>query len=317
MSYTNTVLITGGTLNLGYNAALTIARTYPKYLVIICSRTDPNNAAESINRATGQKNCVFVPLDLSSQAKVKAFAKEYASRNGPPITSLLLNAGLNFPFELSFNDEGIESTFAVNHLGHATLLHALSPYFAPNVRVTVTASGTHDPAQKSGMPDALYTSASELARPDPKTATTDGRQRYSTSKLVNVLFTKALARKHANTIQINAFDPGLMPGTGLARQFTGVLKFVWFKILPRIIPLMRILMFANIHTPQESGANLAKVAMGEGEAAGKTGMYYEGLHVIPSSIDSNNEKHQDELYEWTVKATTGAGEQFLQVPGKN
>ena len=49
MSYTNTVLLTGGTSGLGYYAALNIARKQPTYLVIITGRSDPNSSAKKIN----------------------------------------------------------------------------------------------------------------------------------------------------------------------------------------------------------------------------------------------------------------------------
>ncbi len=46
MSYTNTVLLTGGTGGLGYYAALNIAQKHPKYMVIITGRSDPNSSAK-------------------------------------------------------------------------------------------------------------------------------------------------------------------------------------------------------------------------------------------------------------------------------
>jgi NAD(P)-dependent dehydrogenase (short-subunit alcohol dehydrogenase family) len=313
MSFTHTVLITGGTIGLGYHAALNIAKSYPNYLIILSSRTDRTSAAEKINSITGRKNAIFLPLDLGSVAKVKDFAKTYATKSFPPIIALLLNAGLQFPEAITFTDDGFESTFEVNHLGHAILLHCLSPHFAPGIRVTLTASGTHDPAQNSGMPDAVYTSAAEVARPDPKTATKDGRQRYATSKLLNVLFGYALVRRTTPAqMTVNCFDPGLMPGTGLAREYGSVMRFVWYNILPRIIPLLRKLMFANIHTAEESGANLAWVALGK-ETEGKNGLYFEGKKPIPSSVDSYSVENQDDLWNWTVQEVTGGKDQFLQL----
>jgi NAD(P)-dependent dehydrogenase (short-subunit alcohol dehydrogenase family) len=313
MSFTHTVLITGGTLGLGYYAALNIAKSHPNYLIILSSRTDRNSTAEKINSKTGQKNVIFLPLDLGSIAKVKGFAKTYATKSFPPITALLLNAGLQFPGEVSFTDDGFESTFEINHLGHAILLHHLSPHFAPGVQITFTASGTHDPAQKSGMPDAVYTSAAEIARPDPKTATKNGQQRYSTSKLLNVLFGYALVRRTTPAqMTVNSFDPGLMPGTGLAREFNPVMRFIWYSILPRIIPLLRVLLFENIHTPEESGANLAWVALGK-ETEGKTGLYFEGKKPIPSSVDSQNVEYQDDLWNWTAQEVTKEKEEYLQL----
>jgi len=164
MSYTRAVLITGGTLGLGFECALDIARQCPSYLVVIASRSDTNGAAASINKALHQENTVFLPLDLSNRTKVRSFVTTWESKHYPPIQALLLNAALQFPDGLCLTEEGMESTFAVAHVGHALLFHLLFPHLADGARVVVTSSGTHDPALKSGLPDAVYTTAEELAR---------------------------------------------------------------------------------------------------------------------------------------------------------
>jgi NAD(P)-dependent dehydrogenase (short-subunit alcohol dehydrogenase family) len=61
MSYTKTVLLTGGTSGLGYYAALNIAQKQLKYLVIITGRSDPNSSAQKINTRLSQKNVAFSP----------------------------------------------------------------------------------------------------------------------------------------------------------------------------------------------------------------------------------------------------------------
>jgi len=141
MFYKNTVLITGGTANLGLYAALQIARQHPENRIIIASRTDPSSAANRINTILSQDNVSFLPLDLSSIAQIRAFAIGYQTKNYPPITVLLLNAGLQFPYEMQKTTDGYEATFGINHLGHALLFHLLTPQLAPNCRVVVTSSG--------------------------------------------------------------------------------------------------------------------------------------------------------------------------------
>jgi hypothetical protein len=103
---------------------------------------------------------------------------------------------------------------------------------------------------------------------------------------------------------------GLMPGTGLARDFGGVLKFIWLHLMPRMLPLLRLVISPNIHTPQESGANLAWVAL-DSSVAGTSGKYYEGKKEIRSSKDSYDEAKQDNLWEWTV-ANISANEEEKQ-----
>ena len=88
---------------------------------------------------------------------------------------------------------------------------------------------------QNGLPDAAFTTAEELAHPNPETAHPKGMQRYKSSKLANILWTYALARHLADaksSITANAFTHGLVPGSGLARDYSPVAKFVWFYILP-------------------------------------------------------------------------------------
>jgi NAD(P)-dependent dehydrogenase (short-subunit alcohol dehydrogenase family) len=166
MAYTHSVLVTGGTQNLGYYAALSIAKVHPEYLIMISSLSNKENAAASINTTLDQTNTIFRPLDLASLANVRKYAADWAAAEYPPIQALVLNTGLQFLGALQMTGDGLESTFAINHVGHALLFHLLGARLADGARVVLTASGTHDPAQKSGLPDANYTTAEELAQPD-------------------------------------------------------------------------------------------------------------------------------------------------------
>ncbi|CAK7206172.1 hypothetical protein SEUCBS139899_008957 [Sporothrix eucalyptigena] len=344
------VVITGATLNLGFEAARSIALgTYPgskedpdEYLIYILARTD-NKAADAINKeaaAAGKPHrAVFRRLNLSDLTSVREFGTAWAegvaagnTRDYPPIQALVLSAGLQFPGALeTVESTGLEATFAVNHVGHALLFHLLAPYLdatSPTAaRVVVVSSGTHDPAQKSGLPDAKYTSAKDLAHPPPDMVNIKGRQRYSSSKLANVLWTYALVRhlKEAGKltgkdtskggIAANAFDPGLMPGSGLARKGTGIEQFLWNHVLPHIKPLLRLAFGTpNVHTTETSGRNLARLAVGPGGSGdpdltdglvqGVSGKYYEIRRPIKSSVDSYDEAKQEDLWDWTIRYLT-------------
>lgn len=306
MAYKNSVIITGGTNGMGYHAALKIAKDHPEYLVVIASRSDKNHAADAINKALGQSNTIFMALDLGNPANVRRFARNWiADKTKPQIQALVMNAALQFPTTLHLTDEGMEKTFAISHVGHAILFHLLCPCLATGARVVLTSSGTHDPAQKSGLPDAEYNTAEELAYPPKSKSEIPGRKRYSTIKLCNVLWTYALARHLAERaperrITVNAMDPGLMPGTGLAREGNGIERWLWNSVLPHLLGLLRIIFNPNVHTPAESAAALARLAVSP-DVEGVTGKYFEGLREIKSSNDSYVQSKQEDLWEWTVK----------------
>ena len=307
------VIVTGGTAGLGFYAARDIARAHPNYVVILASRTDGDGAAQRINSTLKQDNTVFLPLDLSDTTNVRVFADKWPATGHPPIQALVLNAGLQFPGAVQYSAQGVEKTFAVAHVGHALLFHLLRRYLADRARVAVVSSGTHDPAQQTGLPDAVYTSAEDLAHPHAAARRNPGRQRYATAKLVNVLWTYAVHRHTSQTasqrgLAINAMDPGLMPGTGLAREAGWLLRFLSDVVLPRMLPLLRAVYSPNVHTAEESGAALARLAIGA-DLEGVSGKYFEGFREIKSSRDSYDERKQEDLWEWTVNyLAKGEGE---------
>lgn len=288
---------------MGYECALKIAQQCPQYQVLIASRSNNDNAAVSINQRTGHRNVEYLTLDLSNLVRVRSFAADYAKKGYPQIKALVLNAGLQI-LDLNYTEDKIESTFAINHVGHALLFYLMRTYLAEDARILITSSGTHDPAQKSGLPDAVYNSAEELAQPTKETGKYSGRQRYATSKLCNIMWMYALHRRLERTSgkkwTVNAFDPGLMPGTGLTREAPAILQFIWHKIMPRTIWLLRLLVSPNIHSPRDSGASLARLAVGD-DVKQVSGKYYEGQRPIPSSKDSQVVEKQEDLWEWTVE----------------
>lgn len=300
--FPDSILVTGGTVGLGYQAALNIAKQHPEDQIVLCSRTDPGNATASINAATGHSSVHFLKLDLSKLELVRSFAADYGTKTFPSIKALVLNAGLQFPGEVKYSPDNIEMTFAVNHVGHALLFYLLRPHLSKDCRIVLTASGTHDPAQKTGIPDAAYNTAEELAHPTPETAKNAGRQRYCTSKLCNIMWMYALHKRLTNASagqqwSVTAFDPGFMPDTGLARDAAAPVRFILTYILPYIMPVFRYLVMANIHSPQESGSALADLAVG---GVPESGTYWEGKKVIKSSELSYDVEKQEDLWHWTI-----------------
>ncbi len=70
-----------------------------------------------------------------------------------------------------------------------------------------------------------------------------------------VLLAHAWQRRHGN-LRVNVYDPGLMPGTGLARDMTPARRWIWSHVMPalRVLP--------GVTTPQASARHLAAFALG-------------------------------------------------------
>lgn len=231
------IVMTGATSGIGRVAAgHLLAR--PGTRLIIGARGAQNAAGTS-----------HLPLDLASLASVRSFAGAVVTAlAGARIDALVLNAGGQRPDVEARSTDGHELTFAVNHLAHFALLRALEAHLAPGARVVITSSGTHDPAERTGVPPPHHAEAALLADPalDPRRDARPlvaGMRAYAASKLANLLTVRGLAARRPDLLVI-AYDPGLTPGTGLVRdQHWAVRSLVWplLPVLVRIRPGMNSL----------------------------------------------------------------------------
>jgi NAD(P)-dependent dehydrogenase (short-subunit alcohol dehydrogenase family) len=305
-----TVLLTGGTGGLGRAAARAIAAAGRELTVVLTGR-DGSAAAATASRLSAETggDVRGMSLDLASLDDVRRFAHELVVAPLPPLRAVVCNAGTQSVSGAARTADGVELTFGVNHLAHFLLVRELLPHVASPARIVFVASGTHDPANRTGMPAPRYTTAAQLAHPDdaePGSLATVGRRRYTTSKLCNVLTTYELAR-HLSTerpgelVTVNAFDPGLMPGTGLARDYGPVQAFAWRYVLPALTVLPGV----NIHTPRQSAAALARLVL-DPELEHTTGRYFSGRREIRSSEDSYDTTKATDLWNTSAALTGGA-----------
>ena len=201
-----TCLITGGSDGIGYAAAHKLARMGASVLIVGRNRPKTEAAAHRIIAETGNSSVGFLLADLSSQAEVRALAEQVKAQT-PRLDVLLNNAGAIFLSSRTSVD-GIEMTFALNHLGYfllTTLLLDLLKDSAP-ARIINVSSSSHYSARNFRLEDL----------PDP--AGKPGYRAYGRSKLCNVLFTYELARRIQDSgVTVNALHPGLVR-TSIARN---------------------------------------------------------------------------------------------------
>ena len=307
-----TVIVTGGNSGLGYACASALLAASPPWHVVIACRNPlrAQNAVETLRKSAASGATVeAMDLDLGSLASIRAFAAKLDGKlqaaGLPPLHGLVCNAAVQGA--KTFTVDGFETTFGVSHLGHYLLVNLLLPLMEKPGRIAVVASGVHDPAElakvpaSAGVPVPAWNTPTALAKGElgPEAANDDAKadrgRRYSTTKLANVYFTYGLAPRLPEGNTVNAFDPGLMPGTGLAREYPAVARFAWHAILPRVIPLLRLILMKNIHTPKESGSALARLII-DPTLAATNGKYFEGMREIPSSVESYDEGRAQELW---------------------
>jgi NAD(P)-dependent dehydrogenase (short-subunit alcohol dehydrogenase family) len=291
MSSRRTVLITGGTGSLGFHAAQAILADGGWEAVITGRAAVADAAARLGDLAAGRH------LDLGSLAEVRRFAREL-----PPLDAVICNAGLMTVSGTELTDDGIEQTFGVNHLAHFLLVREVLPNMPAPGRVVFVSSATHDPAQRTGFPAPGYTTARRLAHPSDAGAEHPmrvGRHRYAASKLCNVLAAYEFARRvPAEVATFNAFDPGQMPGTGLARDHHGFRAFAWHRIMPALTLVPGI----NRHTPKQSGSALARLVL-DPRLAATTGRYFNGERQVRSSAESYDAGKAADLWETSIALT--------------
>lgn len=154
------------------------------------------------------KSLIVAPsLDLSSLASVRAAAAWFREQN-LPLHILVLNAGMLAPHGLT--DDGIETSFQVNHLGHFLLVKLLENIVVASApsRVVVVSSDAHYYTYPEGVRPNL------ASINDPTGA--DSGNNYGQSKMCNVLFMKALSRRlNPKGVYVNAVHPGIV-----ASEFT-------------------------------------------------------------------------------------------------
>ncbi|MEX1154307.1 SDR family NAD(P)-dependent oxidoreductase [Parvibaculum sp.] len=299
-----TIIITGGNQGLGFGAAKALRRLDPKAQLVLACR-DETRGREAAARLRGKGPApISLPLDLASLASVRAFAAGFADQKLPPLRALVCNAGLQVIAKPELSRDGFELTFAVNHLAHFLLANLMLPHIEPGGRIVFVSSGTHDPARKTPLPAPRWTTAEALAQiaDDGESFGKAGRRAYAMSKLCNVFCVHEFARRleaHKLPVTVLAFDPGLMPGSGLARQYALPARLLWnsvFLLLPYFT--------SAASSMDRSGRHLAKLAV-DPAWNGVSGRYFEArgknkLIDAPSSDLSYDAEKARELWRASV-----------------
>jgi NAD(P)-dependent dehydrogenase (short-subunit alcohol dehydrogenase family) len=207
------VVITGATSGIGQVAAERLAGMGARVLLVARDRA---RGAASLSRlrerGPGLEHRVYY-ADLSSVADTKRVAAEIAAAE-PRIDVLINNAGALFNTR-QVTADGLELTFATNHVAYAVLTHGLRQCLvagAPS-RVINTASDAHRGAR--------------LAFDDLQAAQGySGFKVYGRSKLCNILYTRELARRWAGTgVTANSLHPGFV-ATRFGDQSGGLFSYV-------------------------------------------------------------------------------------------
>ncbi len=319
-----TVLVTGGNSGIGYECARALAKAGRHVIIASRNRRLSDEAVRRIAAESGADRIEAMDLDLASPDSIRSAVATLRARN-LPLQSLVCNAGLQFTKGPVLSDRGYELTFAVNHLGHFLLTNLMLETLAANApaRIVIVSSGVHDPKRFTGMPKAKIGDLETLAATGNASRDKyNGGLAYVNSKLCNLWFAYELARRMeaiglggaSRPIAINAFDPGLVPGSGLAREYPGWMRYVWESVMPAMASgLTRFV--PGISTAEKSGSALADLVLDPRRGASGARYYPSQTRwcETPSSDQSYDAGRANELWEASIAMTgLAAGESPLR-----
>src|SRR5688572_4549764 len=178
-------LVTGGTNGIGKIAARELARMGATVVIVGRDAQKTSQVVEEIRTASGNKNVDSLLADLSSQQEVRRLADEFKSKYSH-LHVLLNNAGAVF-MKRQLSVDGIEMTFALNHLAYFLLTNLLLD--------TIKASA---PARIINVSSGAHTSG-KIEFDNLQGERRYGASAYGNSKLANILFTIELARRLEGT----------------------------------------------------------------------------------------------------------------------
>jgi NAD(P)-dependent dehydrogenase (short-subunit alcohol dehydrogenase family) len=254
-----TILVTGANAGIGKETAVGLAKLGACVVMLCRDQARGESAQQYIKQESGNDRVELMLCDLSSQNSIRRFADEFRSRY-QRLDVLVNNAGVVLR-QRSLTEDGLESTFAINHLGYfllTSLLLDLLKKSAPS-RIVNVSSAAHQ-----------YGKLTINSWPTANNYGAFGA--YANSKLANVLFTYELARRLEGTgVTVNCLHPGGV-GTNL---FRGLPKFLQAAI--RLVTLS-----------PESGAKTSIYLASSPEVEGITGKYFARRRQQESSAASHN-----------------------------
>ena len=272
-------LITGGSNGIGYAASHELARMGARVIIVGRNSAKTEAAVQRIIADTGNPEVEYLLADLSSQREVRRVAAE-AVELAPHLDVLLNNAGAIFLSDKR-SAEGIEMTFALNHLSYFLLTGLLLDHLrkAPRARIINVSSCAHESPGKFRLED-LHNPSSN-----------GGYPAYKRSKLCNILFTYELARRlEGENITVNALHPGLVQ-TNIARN-NGLLG----RVVNFFIRVRGIAPDKGAETPVYLAVSL--------EVENVTGKYFVDCRPVPSSGMSYDAQLAAQLWDMSASLTS-------------
>jgi NAD(P)-dependent dehydrogenase (short-subunit alcohol dehydrogenase family) len=266
-------IVTGASSGIGIETARVLAAAGAN----VCMACRSVEAGEQAAATFGSSKVEVAALDLMDLGSVKAFAERWQSK---PLHLLINNAGI-MATPLGFTAQGLEQQLGTNHLGHFVLTRALLGSLAPHARVVNLSSALHSRGRADRL---LATMETDPRYEQRKYVPFDA---YGDSKLANILFTRALAKRLPSSVSTFAVHPGVI-ATGLTRSM--------LQNIPGGTAIYRAIGRLFLKSIPQGAATTIFAATAP-ELEGKTALYLADCNEAPSTRESTDDALAERL--WT------------------
>ena len=268
----STVVITGATSGIGEVAARELAEMGARIVLVARDAARAEAVRDRLRHITPAAAHTLHVADLSRLREVKRVAADIVAAE-PRIDVLINNAGAMFASR-KITEDGLEMTFAVNHMAYFVLSNLLRPRMTAGARIVSTASDAHKGAKLDFgdlQSEKRYT----------------GFAVYGRSKLCNILFTRELARRLQGTgITANCLHPGFV-ATHFGDNSGGLLSF-------------GMGLAKNFAITPEKGAETIVYLAASPDVANATGGYYYKCRPAVPTREAQNDADARRL--WDISA---------------
>jgi len=269
-------MITGAGSGIGKAAAVELAKMGATVVIVCRNQNSGERTLASIKAESGESADLMM-ADLSSQGSIRKLVKDFMNKY-QKLHVLVNNAGV-FLAKRTLTKDGIEMTFAVNHL---------APFLLTNLLLDLLKSSA--PSRIVNVSSVAHYRGHINFDDLQGEESYSGIRAYNQSKLANVLFTYELAKRlTGNCITVNCLHPGAV-ATNLVRRNSGIYGAVWKMISPFMLS-------------PEKGARACVYLASSPEVEGVTGKYFVKETAVISSKESYDETVSQRLWEKSMQLT--------------
>jgi NAD(P)-dependent dehydrogenase (short-subunit alcohol dehydrogenase family) len=264
-----TVVITGATSGIGEVAAIRLAAQGARIVFTARDKARADDTMAALRKANPAADHAFHMADLSRLSEMKRIGAELARE--PQIDVLVNNAGALFNKRQETVD-GLEMTFALNHMAYFVMTNLLMGQLKPGARIVTVASNAHRGARLDF--DDLQSRRAYTGFPV-----------YSRSKLCNILFNRELARHLSGSgVTANALHPGFV-ATRFGDNSGGLMR----TVLKVAKPIGAI-------SPEEGAQTIIYLASAP-QVAGVSGQYFYECKPATPTAEARNDEDAKRLWD--------------------